>query len=82
LTEIDDRSIIKAESLEPEGKTMFQMHQTDAPENFSFLDTSFDIQASADNLRWLWVAHILRDEKNRVHRDQLPELANDVFYAA
>jgi len=51
-------------------------------ENFSFLDTSYDTEANADNLRWLWVAHILRDEDNRLHADQLPQLADDVFYAA
>ena len=59
---------------------MFQT--TSAGENFNFVDTSFDTEASADNLRWLWVAHILRDEENRPHKDELPQLANDVFYAA
>ncbi len=57
-------------------------HTAGKGENFNFVDTSFDTEASADNLRWLWVAHILRDEHNRTHRDELPQLANDVFYAA
>jgi hypothetical protein len=59
---------------------MFQ--NTNTGENFNFLDASFDTEANADNLRWLWVAHILRDKDNRLHRDELPQLANDVFYAA
>lgn len=59
---------------------MFQNNKTG--ENFNFLDASFDSEANADNLRWLWVAHILRNEDNRPHSDELPQLANDVFYAA
>ncbi len=59
---------------------MFQTVSTAG--NFSFLDTSYDTEANADNLRWLWVAHILRDVDNRLHSDELPQLRNDVFYAA
>lgn len=58
------------------------MFKTNGRENFSFLDSNFDVEASADNLRWLWVAHILRDGDNRLHSDELPQLSNDVFYAA
>ena len=55
------------------------MFQTNgAAENFSFLNTSYDTEANADNLRWLWVAHILRNEDNRLHSDELPQLSNDV----
>lgn len=61
---------------------MFQNQISNSTENFSFLDTNFDTEVNAENLRWLWVAHILRDQDHRLHTEELPQLANDVFYAA
>jgi len=55
---------------------------TDANENFNFLDTRFDTEVTADNLRWLWISHILRDEDNRLHSEELPQLSDDSFYVA
>lgn len=57
------------------------MFQIKLPENYEFLDFSYDTTPSAENLRWIWVSYLLRDQEQQAHEELSGVPTKHVFSA-